>query len=66
MILDHGNGLWTYYAHNEANLVSVGQGVLQGQQISESGTTGDSTGDHLHFAIRLDSGAFLNPLNFLP
>ena len=66
VILDHANGLWTYYAHNEANLVSVGQGVLQGQQISESGTTGNSTGDHLHFAIRLDSGAFLNPLNFLP
>ncbi|MEX2030681.1 MAG: peptidoglycan DD-metalloendopeptidase family protein [Anaerolineales bacterium] len=66
VILDHANGFWTYYAHNEANLISVGQGVSQGQQIAESGSTGNSTGYHLHFGIRLDSGSFLNPLNFLP
>jgi murein DD-endopeptidase MepM/ murein hydrolase activator NlpD len=66
VILDHANGFWTYYAHNEANLVSVGEGVNQGEQIAESGSTGNSTGDHLHFGIRLDSGAFLNPLNYLP
>lgn len=66
LIVDHGNGYWTYYAHNEANLVGVGDGVLQGQQIAESGSTGNSTGDHLDFRIRLQDAGFLNPLNFLP
>jgi len=66
IIVDHGNGLWTYYAHNEANLVRAGDGVLQGQQIAESGSTGNSTGDHLDFRIRLAEGGFLNPLDYLP
>ena len=66
VIVDHGNGYWTYYAHNEANLVSVGQGVLQGQQIAESGSTGNSTADHLDFRIRAESGSFVNPLDYLP
>jgi murein DD-endopeptidase MepM/ murein hydrolase activator NlpD len=66
IIVDHGNGLWTYYAHNEANLVRPGDGVLQGQQIAESGSTGNSTGDHLDFRIRLAEGGFLNPLDYLP
>jgi murein DD-endopeptidase MepM/ murein hydrolase activator NlpD len=66
VIVDHANGYWTYYAHNEANLVSVGQGVLKGQQIAESGSTGISTGNHIDFRIRVDGGSFLNPLNFLP
>lgn len=66
VIIDHGNGYWTYYGHNEANLVSVGQGVVLGQQLAESGSTGNSTGDHLDFRIRVEGGAFLNPLDFLP
>lgn len=66
IIIDHGNGYQTYYGHNEANLVSVGQGVVQGQQIAEAGSTGNSTGDHLDFRIRIDGGAFLDPLDFLP
>ncbi len=66
VIVDHGNGYWTYYAHNTANLVSVGQGVLQGQQIAESGSTGNSTGDHIDFRIRVAGGSFLNPGDFLP
>ncbi len=66
VILDHGNGYWTYYAHNEANLVRPGDGVLQGQQIAESGSTGNSSGDHVDFRIRLAEGGFLNPLDFLP
>jgi LysM repeat protein len=66
VIIDHGNGLWSYYAHNEANLVRPGDGVLQGQQIAESGSTGNSTGDHLDFRIRLAEGGFLNPLDYLP
>jgi LysM repeat protein len=66
VIIDHGNGYWTYYAHNEANLVRVGQGVLQGQQIAESGSTGRSTGDHIDFRIRREGSAFLDPAGFLP
>jgi murein DD-endopeptidase MepM/ murein hydrolase activator NlpD len=66
IIIDHGNGYWTYYAHNSFNLVSAGQGVLQGEQIAESGSTGNSTGDHIDFRIRVDGGSFLNPANFLP
>ncbi|HEY5574452.1 MAG TPA: M23 family metallopeptidase, partial [Anaerolineales bacterium] len=66
VIIDHGNGFWTYYAHNAFNLVEAGQGVLQGQQIAESGSTGNSTGEHVDFRIRVDGGSFLNPLDFLP
>lgn len=65
VIIDHGNGYQTTYGHNEANLVSVGQTVVQGQQIAESGNTGNSTGNHLDFRI-LYNGVFLNPLDYLP
>jgi murein DD-endopeptidase MepM/ murein hydrolase activator NlpD len=65
IIIDHGNGYKTTYGHNEANLVSVGQTVVQGQQIAETGSTGNSTGDHLDFRI-LYNGVFLNPLEYLP
>ena len=66
VIIDHGNGYRTYYAHNEANLVSIGQGVILGQQIAESGSTGNSTGNHLDFRIRATGANFYNPLDFLP
>lgn len=65
IVIDHGNGYKTTYGHNEANLVSVGQTVVQGQQIAESGNTGNSTGNHLDFRI-LYNGVFLNPLGYLP
>ncbi len=65
IIIDHGNGYKTTYGHNEANLVSIGQTVVQGQQIAESGNTGNSTGNHLDFRI-LYNGVFLNPLSYLP
>lgn len=65
VIIDHGNGYQTYYSHNEANLVSAGQTVGKGQQIAESGSTGNSTGNHVDFRILLN-GAFLNPLAYLP
>ena len=65
VIIDHGNGYRTYYAHNEANLVSAGQTVVQGQQIAESGSTGNSTGEHLDFRI-FYGGSFFNPLEYLP
>ncbi len=66
VIIEHGNGYRTYYAHNEANLVSVGQGVVQGQQIAESGSTGNSSGNHVDFRIRATGGSFYNPSDFLP
>ena len=65
VIIDHGNGYRTYYAHNEANLVSTGQTVVIGQQIAESGNTGNSTGNHIDFRILLN-GTFVNPLGYLP
>jgi LysM repeat protein len=65
IIIDHGNGYKTTYGHNEANLVLVGQTVVQGQQIAESGNTGNSTGNHLDFRI-LYGGTFVNPLDYLP
>ena len=60
-----GQGFATCYAHQSAILVSVGQRVSQGQVIGRVGTTGASTGDHLHFEVRLD-GAPVNPLPWLP
>ena len=65
VIIDHGNGYQTYYSHNEANLVGTSQTVVKGQQIAESGSTGNSTGDHVDFRILLN-GAFQNPLAYLP
>lgn len=65
IIIDHGNGYRSTYGHNTANLVSAGQGVLQGQQIAESGSTGNSTGDHLDFRV-LYNGTALNPADLLP
>jgi LysM repeat protein len=65
VIIDHGNGYKTYYSHNEALLISTGQTVVKGQQISESGSTGNSTGNHLDFRI-IYNGSFVNPMNFLP
>jgi murein DD-endopeptidase MepM/ murein hydrolase activator NlpD len=65
IIVDHGNGYWTYYAHNSELLVQAGDGVTQGQTISLAGSTGRSTGPHLDFRIRLNGSTFLNPLDFL-
>ena len=64
IILDHGNGYSTLYAHNSRNLVSVGQSVTQGQHIANMGSTGQSTGPHVHFEIRRN-GAAINPTPFV-
>ena len=65
MILNHGGGISTYYAHQSAVAVVEGQQVLQGQTIGTVGSTGTSTGPHLHFEVRVD-GAPVDPERFLP
>jgi len=65
VVIDHGNGFASLYAHNSALSVSGGQNVSQGEVIASCGSTGQSTGDHLHFEIR-SSGAPQDPLTYLP
>lgn len=64
VIIDHGNGVTTRYGHCNSLNVSVGQQVSQYQQIATVGSTGYSTGPHVHFEIRFD-GVAANPLNYL-
>ena len=64
VIINHGNGFETYYGHNSDLIVSVGQHVYQGQQISKMGSTGNSTGNHCHFGVYYN-GVPKNPLNYL-
>jgi murein DD-endopeptidase MepM/ murein hydrolase activator NlpD len=63
--LPDGRGLSTCYAHQSKILVSAGDRVRQGEVIGRVGTTGASTGNHLHFEVRLD-GDPVNPLPWLP
>lgn len=62
----HFDGSITLYAHNSRILVTRGQRVTQGQQIAAMGSTGYSTGSHLHFEIHPQSGKAINPMAFLP
>jgi murein DD-endopeptidase MepM/ murein hydrolase activator NlpD len=63
--IDHGNGYSTLYAHLSSVNVGCGQSVVQGQTIGYGGSTGNSTGPHLHFEIRYQGG-FVNPWYVLP
>lgn len=62
--IDHGNGFTTLYAHNEENYVAVGDFVQKGQLLALTGSTGNSTGIHCHYEVKLH-GVAQNPMDYL-
>ncbi len=64
VIVDHGNGISSLYAHQSSRSVSVGDTVTQGQVIGKVGSTGNSTGNHLHLEIR-KNGSHVSPWNYV-
>ncbi|WP_371365028.1 hypothetical protein SRRS_54810 [Sporomusa rhizae] len=62
--IDHGNGIVTIYGHNSRNAVGVGQHVKKGQVVAYMGSTGMSTGTHVHYEVRVN-GTAVNPSSFL-
>jgi murein DD-endopeptidase MepM/ murein hydrolase activator NlpD len=65
VVINHGNGMMTIYAHLSRAGVSIGQVVDSGQFVGSSGCTGTCTGPHLHFEVRV-GGSTRNPMNYLP
>lgn len=64
LIIDHGGGIMTLYAHNSRLLVSVGDQVTRGQKVALAGSTGMSTGPHLHFEVR-KNGSYVDPTPYI-
>ena len=64
IMVDHGGGILTLYGHNSAFVVSEGQTVSRGQTIAKAGSTGNSTGPHLHFEVR-KNGSYVDPMPWL-
>ena len=64
VVLEHGHGFSTFYAHNKKNIVEVGQKVKRGDVIGYVGTTGSSTGPHVHYEIWKD-GKHVNPKQYI-
>ncbi|MBE6053688.1 MAG: hypothetical protein E7212_07205 [Clostridium sartagoforme] len=64
IIIDHGGGVQTLYAHNSELLVSVGESVYRGQTVAKVGSTGMSTGPHIHWEIRIN-GQHINPMGYV-
>ncbi len=64
VVINHGNGLETFYAHNSKVLVKVGQKVAKGEQIAKMGSTGNSSGPHVHFEIH-KNGQYVNPWRYI-
>ncbi len=58
IVVEHGSGLESVYAHNHTNLVKAGEFVKSGQRIATCGRTGNATGNHLHFEFRIDGQTF--------
>lgn len=65
VVMDHGHGFTTLYAHNQSNLVNQGDWIGKGLPLAKVGSSGRSTGSHLHFEVRRH-GKHLNPVDFLP
>ena len=65
VVIDHGNGFWTLYAHLSQVNVGCGDSVFQGNLIGLMGCTGNCSGSHLHLEVRYGDG-FVNPWNVLP
>lgn len=63
IIINHGNGMETYYSHCNTINVSVGQTVTKGDVIGTIGSSGNATGNHLHFEVRVN-GVPQNPVNY--
>jgi len=64
VVINHGNGIETYYAHNSKVTVRVGQKVAKGEQIAKMGSTGNSSGPHCHFEVHVN-GRYVNPWKYI-